>query len=507
MANPNEKLAEALEKLSQAEKNGIVRHDSISRTYRERLIRQGFLGEIINGWYHIADPATRTGETTWFAFYWEFIHQYLESRFEGNYCLATEASLFLHSRATNIPKQLIAITKASGTMTLKLPGGLSLMVYRDEPGYPEAMDRIRDLNVLRLPVALVRASEGFFRNQPEEASIVLATVQDSSPILAILLEQGKSTVAGRLAGAFRANHQTEIADDIVSTMRRAEYDVREKNPFERPIPRITSSRNPSPYEVRIRSMWARMREDVLLALPPAPGLPSNPKAFLQEIQDLYANDAYNSLSIEGYRVTPELIERVRSENWNPDGDEKDRESRDALAARGYFEAFEEVQKSVSRLIQGTSASIVRRAHREWYQALFAPSIAAGILKPSDLAGYRNHQVFIKGSMHVPLPAEALMNAMTTLFNLIDEEPEASVRAVLGHFIFVYVHPYGDGNGRLGRFLMNAMLASGGYAWTVIRLATRKAYMAALESASVNGDIRPFADFVASEIPASKQIST
>jgi len=43
--------------------------------------------------------------------------------------------------------------------------------------------------------------------------------------------------------------------------------------------------------------------------------------------------------------------------------------------------------------------------------------------------------------------------------------------VLGHFIFVYIHPYMDGNGRVGRFLMNAMMASGGYLWTSYRSAT------------------------------------
>ena len=37
----------------------------------------------------------------------------------------------------------------------------------------------------------------------------------------------------------------------------------------------------------------------------------------------------------------------------------------------------------------------------------------------------------------------------------------AVRAVLGHFFFVYIHPYMDGNGRMGRFVLNAMLASGG----------------------------------------------
>lgn len=54
----------------------------------------------------------------------------------------------------------------------------------------------------------------------------------------------------------------------------------------------------------------------------------------------------------------------------------------------------------------------------------------------------------------------------------------------------------DGNGRMGRFLMNAMLASGGYPWTVIPVEARDRYMEALEMASVEQDIKPFAEFVA-----------
>ena len=86
--------------------------------------------------------------------------------------------------------------------------------------------------------------------------------------------------------------------------------------------------------------------------------------------------------------------------------------------------------------------------------------------------------------------------MPILFELLQREPDASVRAVLGHFIFVYIHPYMDGNGRMGRFLMNVMLASGGYPWTVIPAEERDNYMNALEIASVDQDIKPFAEFVA-----------
>ena len=71
-----------------------------------------------------------------------------------------------------------------------------------------------------------------------------------------------------------------------------------------------------------------------------------------------------------------------------------------------------------------------------------------------------------------------------------------MRVVLGHFIFVYIHPYFDGNGRIGRFLMNVMLASGGYSWTVIPVERRNDYMEVLEAASVGGDIKPFASFIA-----------
>ncbi len=79
-----------------------------------------------------------------------------------------------------------------------------------------------------------------------------------------------------------------------------------------------------------------------------------------------------------------------------------------------------------------------------------------------------------------------------------------MRAVLGHFLFVYVHPYPDGNGRIGRFLMNLMLTAAGYPWTVIPVERRDAYMAALEAASVRQDIGPFADFLGGLVGAGTE---
>jgi Fic family protein len=89
--------------------------------------------------------------------------------------------------------------------------------------------------------------------------------------------------------------------------------------------------------------------------------------------------------------------------------------------------------------------------------------------------------------------------METLFSLLEAEPSAAVRGVLGHFIFVFIYPYMDGNGRIARFLMNAMLASGGYPWPILRLSERRHYMHALEKASVDADVRDFAAFLAGEM--------
>ena len=74
-------------------------------------------------------------------------------------------------------------------------------------------------------------------------------------------------------------------------------------------------------------------------------------------------------------------------------------------------------------------------------------------------------------------------------------------------MFVYVHPYPDGNGRMGRFPMNVMLAAGGYPWIVIPIERRDAYMAALEDASVRSASRPSLEHVCSLLSTLRSVSS
>ena len=127
--------------------------------------------------------------------------------------------------------------------------------------------------------------------------------------------------------------------------------------------------------------------------------------------------------------------------------------------------------------------------------MFQPCITAGILKPSDLIGYCTGQVYIRGSKHTPLSPDAVRDTMPVLVELIESEEDALVRAILSHFFFVYIHPYMDGNGRTARFLMNVLFVTSHYPWRIITVDERAAYMAALEKASIEGEISDFAKLI------------
>ena len=497
MATPNEKLAESLELLKTLQDNGTVaiRSNELSRTHKDRLLKAGFIKEVFKGWYVYMPPDAVAGDSTpWYTNYWDFCRQYLDERL-GEWCVAPEQSLLLHAGNSAIPKQLMVRSPQGNNRPLELPFDTSVFLMRLELPPAEERSEIKGIPVYSLEASIVRSSPSVFTQNPIDARTALSLVRDASGILAITLAGGHSVVAGRMAGAFRNIGNTRIADDIVDAMTRAGYDTRESDPFEVKLPLPMSWRVRSAYEARIALMWQEMRAKVLPYFPAAPGLPADVAGYMKVVDEVYVTDAYHSLSIEKYKVTPDLIERVRDGKWDPTN-ESDKKQQEALAAKGYLDAFESVKVSIEKILGGANAGqVVDREHGDWYRQMFGPSVTAGIIPASDLAGYRNGDVFISRSMHTPPDKSSVRDAMPVLFRLIEEETEASVRAVLGHFIFVFIHPYMDGNGRMGRFLMNAMLASGGYPWTVIPVQRRDDYMHALEEASVRQNIEPFAEFI------------
>lgn len=500
MAMPFEKLAESLEVLKTLQEKGIVAIKSaeLGRTHRERLLKNGFLKEVTKGWY-IATPADEQpgDSTSWYASYWHFCAGYLNDRYGEDYFISPEQSLQIHSGNWTVPSQLIIRTTKKANHSTPLPFGTSLWHWQSVIPKAAAFVNVEGIRMFTLASALIYCTPTVFTKNATDARTALAMIKDASELTGLLLDGGHSTIAGRLAAAFRNIGRDRIADDIIKTMQSAGYDIREINPFKTDSPIALPAKDILPAVNRLKLLWYEMRTVVIKHFPQAPGIPADHDSYMQRVEELYITDAYHSLSIERYRVTPELVDRVRRGAWDSGNNTEDKKQKDAMAARGYWQATQKVRESILKILNGKNAGkTADEDHGDWYRELFAPGVAAGILKPSDLAGYRSDQVFISASRHVPVNKDAVREIMPALFELLTYETEASVRTVLGHFLFVYIHPYMDGNGRMGRFLMNAMLASGGYPWTVVPVEERKTYMEALETASMEGNIEPFAKFLA-----------
>ncbi len=499
MTKPSEKLAESLHVLRELQKEqGItaIKTTEISRVHRERLMKNGFIKQVAKGWYISANPNDQAGNSTaWYTSYWQFCSRYLREKYGNDYTVSAEQSILLHSGNNTVQNQMIIRAPDAPNKKIELLFGTSLFIMKSPlPNIAEII-KIDDVQCLSLASALIHCTQSMYKENATDMRAALSQISDSSELTRLLLEGSHSAIAGRLVGAFRNIGQDRIANEIIKTMESADYKIKESDPFDDKSKTTLSFRERSPYVNRIKLMWSEMREVIIKHFPEIPGIPQDHQKYLKSIDNIYVTDAYHSLSIEQYVVPLELIEKVKNGDWNLENEE-DGKHRDAMAARGYYLATQAVKESIEKILNGeVPGKVLDYDHGDWYRELFAPSITAGIVGAGDLAGYRNRPVYISNSQHVPMNKDAVHDAMPTLFKLLEEEEHAGVRAVLGHFIFVYIHPYIDGNGRMGRFFMNTMLASGGYPWTVIPVDERDQYMNALEVASGTGNIEPFSAYI------------
>ena len=507
MASLNEKLAESLIQLKRLQENHIlvVNSGELTRTHQERLVANGFLQEIMKGWYVISRPEDRGDTSSFYVSYWDFIYKYLYSRFGENWSLSAEQSLFFHSGNKTIPDQLIVRSPLGGNNKQNLIYEKSIFVLRTSLPMMIYKEKEHRLNIYSIPEALVMCSPSFFQSSPIEAKVCLSMINNSRDLIKVLLSNGYSSRAGKVAGALLGVGKEDCAKEIVQTMKDSGYRIKVENPFNTPIEPIHTIER-SPYVSRIKLMWEQMRETVVKEFPKANSPKKKmPDQILKSIEENYKLDAYHSLSIEGYKVSNELIERVRSGQWDIERNKEDHNTRDALAARDYYLAFLEVKSSIEKILHGENpGQTIARDYENWYKALFIPSVEAGILKNYDLIGYRTNQVYIKGSLHTPLSPDVVRDVMPTFFSLIEQENNPAVRAVLGHFFLTYIHPHIDGNGRMARFLMNSMLTTGGHDWIIIPVNKRNEYIKGLEEASVKNDISTFAKFVSSILHQQNQ---
>jgi Fic family protein len=124
----------------------------------------------------------------------------------------------------------------------------------------------------------------------------------------------------------------------------------------------------------------------------------------------------------------------------------------------------------------------------WHKAVF------GETKPQFAGRIRDFEVRIQRSKHVPPPPLEVRPMLIELLRWVRRqatETHPVERAAAFHFRFENIHPFGDGNGRIGRLAMNVLLQERGYPMLNIRFGKRAGYYHALERASVASNPLPF----------------
>ena len=250
MATPPEKLAQSLRILKELKERGVsaIRSNNMTRTHRERLQQNGFIREVMKGWYVPARPDETPGDSTaWYASYWRFCADYLNDRFGDDWCMSAEQSIAIKTGNWNVPGQLIIRSSKGGNKPTNLLFDTSILDLRLEVPKPEDIEVIDGLRIMRLPAALLAIPKARYAARPLDMRAALAMLMDTTDLLRRLLDGGHSVIAGRLAGAYRNIGRDEIALNVVDTMKSAGYTVSVTDPFEDKTPSAFTPRQISPY--------------------------------------------------------------------------------------------------------------------------------------------------------------------------------------------------------------------------------------------------------------------
>ncbi len=117
--------------------------------------------------------------------------------------------------------------------------------------------------------------------------------------------------------------------------------------------------------------------------------------------------------------------------------------------------------AVRRALGGAGRNLTIEDIHEWHQRLMG---ATGRLPEEMVGAFRTAQSWIGGtSPHsasfVPPPPERVEDLMVDLIGFVNAEGVDPVtQAAVAHAQFEIIHPYGDGNGRIGRILIGWILA-------------------------------------------------
>lgn len=231
----------------------------------------------------------------------------------------------------------------------------------------------------------------------------------------------------------------------------------------------------------------RVDEEVQLLHVHLGGLPRAVEAD-QILREIWIDDVHNSTAMEGNTMTRAQVENV-VERRTVKAD-----LTEALDVEGYAEAADWVYRNAADY-EGVPVAIVSEVHRRIVQL-------AWHLDPpptqDEPGAWRKGGVKV-GRVTVSLPAAIpadLADWSHSTAKLNGSHP--IVHAAEHHAWLERIHPFVDGNGRVGRLILNFMLIQQGYPPAVILKESRNAYLKALRLADA-GNPNGLAEVVARSV--------
>ncbi len=483
---------------------------TLGEEHTRRLKESHNLGRITGEWYFITYRDHFVSD--WYEAFWHFVAAYCESRYgEHEWVLGADDSLLFRAGGGVIPRHLTVRSGSAKNTFTWLPGGHELVeVWGSDPAEPCDRANIETeplygVRIYGLNRALLTASPGFWREHPTDARTCLAMVQDTGGLVDMTLRKGLFEGACRVAGGLRSIGNPWYADYIMGRLREAGFKLEEVNPFDGDV---AVPMEACAVATRMRLMWRSMRPAVLeakegIAIKPVDRTPGE---ILRMTAEAYPSDIANSLGLDGYTVNGEAAEKARSDpKFNPEDWGDDLES--SSATLGYARAFDSAVFRLLHLMTGGSDGAAGITDGNYLVKLFDyltyPIFNAGVWDWEELVfWYRDTPFHVRNSRHIPPEPGALDRAMDVFRELFTGEGDAFVRAVMGHFLIAWLHPFQAGNGQVARLLMNTQLVAAGYPWTVIPEMWDEEYDKALEKACVELDIGDFARLMAEYVDSS-----
>ena len=219
----------------------------------------------------------------------------------------------------------------------------------------------------------------------------------------------------------------------------------------------------------------------------------HPELMATIAQKLREDWTYNTNAIEGNTMTMQEAAFFLREGLTAKG----RTIREHLEMSNHAEAIDYIQDAIN--YRDLTEGLIKEFHAMLFNGIKTHTggvpVESGMYKTKD-----NYVLTVNGKFRSYVAAAQVPGEMEKLIDWYDNNKfklHPIETAALFHHRIVSIHPFLDGNGRIGRLCMNYILIKNGYPPAIIKKDNRLEYYSALESADNNPEV--FSQLVADEV--------